>query len=73
MTGDEEFLFVDEIARICRVPKSSVRYWLNTGKLSSLRPGRRRLVRRADFERFLSERTSARGDRSSTVAEGEKR
>lgn len=38
---------------------SSVRHWLRTGRLPSVRPARHRLVRREDFERFVSELISA--------------
>ncbi len=48
-----EFLLVDEIATECRAPRASVRHWIATGKLASVKVGRRRLVRRQDFERFL--------------------
>jgi excisionase family DNA binding protein len=49
-----EFLLLDEVARECRAPLSSVRYWVATGLLHSIRPGRRRLVSREDLERFLA-------------------
>ena len=55
MTSDTEFLYVDEIAELYRVPRSSVRYWISTGKLASIRPGKRRLVRREDLDRFVRE------------------
>jgi excisionase family DNA binding protein len=48
-----DFLLVEEIAAECRAPRTSVRHWMRTGRLPSVRLGRRRLVRRADFERFL--------------------
>jgi excisionase family DNA binding protein len=48
-----EFLQLDEVADIARVSVSTVRHWIKAGRLPSLRPGRRRLVRREDFERFL--------------------
>lgn len=64
--GDSvEFVFVEEIAQMCRVPASSVRYWLSTGKLASIRPGKRRLVRRDDLMRFLRDAgTEVRRERS---------
>jgi excisionase family DNA binding protein len=49
-----EFLFLEEVAAEIRTPLSTVRYWIITGKLPSIRPGRRRLVRRSDLERFLA-------------------
>ncbi len=48
-----EFLFLEEVAAETRATLSTVRHWIAVGKLPSVRPGRRRLVRRADLERFL--------------------
>lgn len=48
-----EYLILEEVAQICRAPLDSVRFWVRTGKLASVRPGRRRLVRRTDLDRFL--------------------
>jgi excisionase family DNA binding protein len=48
-----EFLLVEEIAAECRAPRTTVRHWIQTGRLPSIRLGRRRLVRREDFEQFL--------------------
>lgn len=48
-----EFIWVDEIAELCRVSRSTVRYWIKIGKLKSARPGLRRIVRRQDLEEFL--------------------
>jgi excisionase family DNA binding protein len=49
-----QFLLLEEIAAETRAPISTVRHWIATGKLASVRPGRRRLVRRVDLEAFLS-------------------
>jgi excisionase family DNA binding protein len=48
-----QFLFLEEVAAETRATLSTVRHWIAVGKLPSVRPGRRRLVRRADLERFL--------------------
>jgi excisionase family DNA binding protein len=48
------FLFIEEIAEETRTPPSTVRHWIATGKLASVRPGRRRLVRRSDLDAFLA-------------------
>ncbi len=48
-----EYLLVEEVAEHGRTSVATVRKWLSTGKLKSSRPGRRRLVRRADLEAFL--------------------
>jgi excisionase family DNA binding protein len=49
-----EFLLLDEVAREYRAPVASVRYWIASGRLRSIRPGRRRLVSREDLDRFLA-------------------
>lgn len=48
-----ELLLLDEVAQICRSNLSTVRHWIRIGSLKSIRPGRRRLVRRKDLESFL--------------------
>jgi excisionase family DNA binding protein len=53
MTNDGDLLQLIEVARLARVSVSSVRFWIKSGRLASIRPGKRRLVRRAEFERFL--------------------
>ena len=53
--GEERFMLLSEVARDARASISSVRHWLRIGRLPSVRPGRRRLVRREDFERFMAE------------------
>ena len=66
MANDGDLLQLEEVAQLARVSVSTVRHWIKTGRLASLRPGRRRLVQRSEFERFLrqpvkaSSRTNAR-------------
>lgn len=54
MTDHGDLLLLDEAAAIARVSIETVRYWVKRGKLVSIRPGRRRLIRRQDLEAFLS-------------------
>jgi excisionase family DNA binding protein len=54
MTIAGDLLLLDEVAQIARVSVETVRYWIKQGKLRSIRPGRRRLIRRQDLETFLS-------------------
>jgi excisionase family DNA binding protein len=61
--GRREFLLLDEVARECRASVASVRYWIASGRLRSVRPGRRRLVSREDLDRFI-----ATGGRPAAVA-----
>jgi len=42
-----------DVARICLTSVSTVRHWIAMGRLKSIKPGRRRLVLRADLEEFL--------------------
>jgi len=53
MTNDSDLLRLEDVAQLARVSVSTVRHWIKTGRLASLRPGRRRLVQRSEFERFL--------------------
>jgi excisionase family DNA binding protein len=48
-----DMLNVIEGAAFAGVSVSTFRHWLYTGRLRSVRPGRRRLIRRADLESFL--------------------
>jgi excisionase family DNA binding protein len=63
MTTRNDLLRLDEVAQIARVSVSTVRHWIKVGRLVSVRPGRRRLVRRAELERFLgNEPTGTRSE-----------
>jgi excisionase family DNA binding protein len=53
-TTAEDLLLVEEVAREMRVPVTTVRWWIRTGKLPASRPGRRLVVRRSDLEALLS-------------------
>lgn len=50
-----ELLFLEEVAELTRTRLSCVRFWVRTGKLPSLRPGRRVMVRRVVLEKFLAD------------------
>jgi len=50
-----ELLFLEEVAELTRAKLSCVRFWVRTGKLPSLRPGRRVMVRRSVLEQFLAD------------------
>jgi excisionase family DNA binding protein len=53
-TQPGDLLTVEECAEISRAPISSVRHWIRTRQIGSLRAGRRRLIRRRELEAFLS-------------------
>ncbi len=48
------YLFIAEVARECRVANSTVRHWVSTRRLASVRFGRRRMVRRVDLDAFIA-------------------
>jgi len=59
MTDDDRALMTLDDVADCRAFVATVRYWIARGRLRSLHPGRRQLVRREDLLRFLdSERAS---------------
>jgi excisionase family DNA binding protein len=53
-TQPGDLLLIPEVARIARVSEETVRFWIKRRRLPSLRPGRRRLVRRDVLEAFLA-------------------
>lgn len=60
------YLLLIEVAEETRTALGTVRHWIATGRLASVRPGRRRLVLRSDLEAFLAMTASSRctGDRA---------
>jgi excisionase family DNA binding protein len=56
------YLLLVEIAEETRTPLSTVRQWIAQGKLPSVRPGRRRLVKRADLDAFMAPTVRAAAD-----------
>jgi excisionase family DNA binding protein len=60
MTDQDDLLLIEEVAAICRASPSTVRFWIKTGKLRSIRPGRRRLIARSELRRLLSGRRPGR-------------
>jgi excisionase family DNA binding protein len=54
MTDRGDLLLVEEVAQIARVSVETVRYWLKKSKMPSIRPGRRRMIRREHLETFLA-------------------
>lgn len=52
-TPKHALLTLEEAASIARAPIGSIRHWCATGRLASIRPGRRRLVKRADLATLL--------------------
>jgi excisionase family DNA binding protein len=54
----ERFLRIDEVAREARVSQSTVRHWLRTGRLSSTKLGKRRVIPRDAFEAMVTRGTA---------------
>lgn len=52
--SDPQLLLVPEVAAFARVSIGTVRYWIATGRLPSLKPGRRVMVRLAALQQFLA-------------------
>lgn len=48
-----ELLLLGEAAEVARVSVDTLRFWIRTKRLKSVRPGRRRMVRRDELEAFL--------------------
>jgi excisionase family DNA binding protein len=68
-----ELLLLEEVAALTRVQVSCVRYWIRTGKLASLKPGRRVLVRRTVLEKFLTDAERATSSKSPVSSRGRSR
>lgn len=56
MNEPHDLLLIEEVAAICRASPSTVRFWIKTGKLRSIRPGLRRLIARSELQRLLAGR-----------------
>ncbi|HEY0465000.1 MAG TPA: hypothetical protein VGC79_12360 [Polyangiaceae bacterium] len=54
---------LSEVAGFTRAPLSTVRYWVATKRLRSLKFGRRRMVLAADLAAFVSGATAANDPR----------
>lgn len=50
-----KLLTIEEVADIARAPVSSVRCWAYTGRLITVKVGRRRLVREKDLVSFIAQ------------------
>ena len=69
MTDTEDLLLVEEVAILCRASPETVRFWIRTGRLRSIRPARRRLIARAEVVRFLEGKRSRRARTNAPKAE----
>ena len=53
MNENLRYLKLSEVATVARTSVSTVRHWLWTGRLKSIKPGRLRLISEADLFAFL--------------------
>lgn len=63
--ASSEYVNVEEGAALAHVSVSTFRYWIYCGRLESVRPGRRRMVRREVLQRFLAQDVRAAGVKQS--------
>lgn len=63
----EELYTIQEVAQICKVDRTTVYYWMRTGKLKFVLVGSRRRVRRSDLDQFIQA-----GDLTDTEGTSEK-
>jgi len=63
-----KLLTVETIAELTHTPVSSVRWWLDCGKLRYYKPGRRRLVAESDLWAFV-ESTASTAPNTQDVAD----
>jgi excisionase family DNA binding protein len=54
--SSEVFYTLQEVAQLCRVSLATVRYWVHTSRIESVRPARHRLVPQPALARFMEKR-----------------
>lgn len=67
----EEVLTADEVADYLRVHLTTVRRWCREGELPAVKVGRSYRVRRADLDRWWSERIGRKGSGTGRVQPAE--
>lgn len=60
-TASDEWFTLPQIADMLGVNPSTVRHWVNIGRLSAEKRGRRWLVERADLETIMAQRRRRAG------------
>lgn len=53
--SEDAFLTVAEVAETLKLNQQTVRNWIDRGELPAVRVGRRVRIKRADFDRLLSD------------------
>ena len=54
LNPNERPLYLEEVAEMLRCPLSSLRMWVASGRLATIKPGQRRMVCPKDLEAFLA-------------------
>ncbi len=62
--GDEQYLAINEAAKIARLHHTTIREWIKDGSLPASRVGRVYRIRRRDLEARLSPKSAPQGPRS---------
>jgi excisionase family DNA binding protein len=52
--GGDRLYTLREVAMLCRASLATVRYWVHTRRLESVRPGKQRLVTAEALSRFVN-------------------
>ena len=68
MQQDDDWLTLPQIAEMLQMNPSTIRLWVNEGRLEAHKAGGRKwLVRRSELDRLLASRTNAPAPRPATV------
>lgn len=52
---DDEYLSVDDVAKVAKVEAQTVREWIKAGKLRATKPGREYRIKRSWLDAMLKE------------------
>lgn len=67
---DQDLLNIPEVAEILRLSKFTVRLFIGRGELTTVRLGRRVLIRRDDLRKFIEERRGVENPRKELMDRG---
>ncbi len=49
------FFTVSEVAQMCRCTASTVRYWIFLGKVTTIKPGKKRLIEESSLKQLMAD------------------
>lgn len=49
------YFTIAEVAKLCRCTASTVRYWIFLGKISTIKPGKKRLIEEASLRALMAD------------------